>query len=133
MQKYQFRWTSSYMGVVEYHVFGDGERYTVSLRTMASDYEKSIYNHGSPLADWQRDVVAAIDLLHRKDSRYSISQDVVDAFNAWRASEHARELATISGNPAKYGEVAANDPVRTPPRPVRGAFYRCGDGWVVNS
>ena len=57
---FTFRWESSYMDVVEYSVFGDGNPYRASLRRAAGDYEKSIYNHASPLADWEHDVVASI-------------------------------------------------------------------------
>ncbi len=129
---YKFNWTSSYMNVVEYHVFGDGNAYTARVRDAVSDYEKSIYNHASPLADWERDEVAAIDLLHRCDSRFPVSQEVVAAFNDWRATEHARLVAKIVGDPATYGEVKCDDPLLIPPRPVRGAFYRVGEGWIIN-
>ncbi len=127
---YEFRWTSSYMHQVQYRVYGDGEVYLACLRRGADDYEKSIYNHRA--SDWDTDVVASIGLLHRCDSRRPIAQEVVDAFNAWQLESHGRELAMIEGNPYKYGELASDDPLWIPPAPVRGAYYRVGQGWIVN-
>lgn len=129
---YDFRWTCSYMGTVDYMVYGDGSPYSATVRRNASDYEKSIYNHVSPLADWERDVVASIDLLHRCDSRFPLAQAVVDAFNNWQLTEHNGFIKQIRDNPARYGELANNDPLLTPPKPVHGAFYKAGTGWVVN-
>jgi hypothetical protein len=128
---YRFRWTCSYMGTVDYEVVGDGPVYTATVRREASDYEKSRYNHRSPLADWERDVVASIGLLHRHDSRYPISQDVVDAFNAWRQDEHERLVKMIRDNPHKYGPLVDDDPLLVPPVPARGAHYQVGTGWIV--
>ena len=128
---YRFRWTSSYMGKVDYEVLGDGNPYTATVRREASDYEKSIYNHASPLADWERDEVASIGLLHRHDSRYPISQEVVDAFNAWRQAEHDAFVKLLRGNPHKYGPLAEDDPLLVAPVPARGAHYQVGTGWIV--
>lgn len=85
---YRFRWTCSYMDTVDYEIVGDGPVYTATVRRAASDYEKSRYNHRSPLANWEGDVVASIGLLHRHDSRHPIAQEVVDAFNVWQLAKH---------------------------------------------
>lgn len=132
MTGYSFEWTCSYMDTVEYRVFGDGAPYLASVRRAASDYEYSIYNHKSPLADWERDVVAAIGLLHRSDSRFPIAQPVVEAFNAWLIAKHEAFVKMLRDDPHKYGTLADDDPLLVPPKPVRGAFYQVGTGWVVN-
>lgn len=129
---YNFHWTCSYMDTVDYHVFGDGQRYTATVRRTASEYEKSIYNHASPCADWDRDVVASIGLIHRSDSRFPISQEVVDAFNAWQLAKHEAFLQLLQDHPEKYGEITSDDPIVRAPPPVRGAFYRVGTGWIIN-
>jgi hypothetical protein len=128
---YRFRWTCSYMGTVDYEIVGDGPVYTATLRREASDYEESIYNHRSPLADWERDVVASIGLLHRSDSRFAIAQEVVDAFNAWRQAEHDAFVKLLRDHPEKYGPFGDDDPLLVPPVPARGAHYQVGTGWIV--
>ena len=132
MPGYTFRWTCSYMGTVDYEIAGDGPVYTATLRREASDYEKSISNHSSPLADWERDVVASIGLLHRSDSRFPIAQPVVDAFNAWLIAEHEAFVKMLRDNPYKYGELTEDDPLLVPPTRARGAYYKVGTGWVLN-
>ena len=109
MSVYRFRWTASYMGVSDYEAVGDGPVYTATLRREASDYEKSVY----------------------KDSRFPISQEVVDAFNAWRQATHEADVKLIRDHPEKYGPYADNDPLLAGPTPARGAHYQVGTGWVV--
>jgi hypothetical protein len=127
---YRFRWTCSYMGEVDYEVTGGPvQTARLRLRTEASDYEKSIFNHAA--GDWEREVVGSIGLLRSLTSRFTISQQVVDAFNAWRQAEHEALVKMIRDNPHKYGELVDGDPLLVAPVPARGAHYQVGTGWIV--
>jgi hypothetical protein len=130
-QAITFRWICSFMGCVEYEVYGDGPKYyCVEVRHEAGDYERSIFNGSEE--EWQRDVVAAIDVLRRKyDVARPIDPRVIDAFNAWRTTKHEVQLADILSKPEKYGDLPQNDPLRVPPRVVRGGHYEVGTGWII--
>lgn len=125
-----FAWTCSYMGCVTYRVHDATGIYEVEVRHEVSDYERSIYN--GTAEEIERGLVGAIGLMRRScNSSLPIPPVTVTAFNAWRTAEHARVVADIERRWAKYGEVLlADDPVRVPPSPVRGAHYEIGRGWV---
>lgn len=126
-----FKWTSSYLGYIEYEVFGDGPKYTLELRHHADDYERSIFNGSEE--EWQRDVVALIDVLRRKhDVTTPMDPRVIEAFNAWRKSEHEKFLAEVRAKPEKY-DLPENDPLRIPPPIVRGGHYAGDQGWVIDA
>jgi len=127
-----FRSVLSYRGCHTYEVCGDGSPYRVEVRHDASAYHRSIF--GGDDAKWQRDVVAAIGLLHRRhDCDTPVSQRVVDAFNAWRAAEHAQIVEEIRSQPGRHGNLAPDNPILVPPQVVCGARYEAGKGWVVNA
>lgn len=129
-QKLSFRWTSSYMGWTEYEVFGDGPSYRLEVRQEAGAYERSIFNGTEE--DWQRDVVPTINVLRRKHYiTQPLDQHVIEAFNAWRASDHQARLGEILAQPERYGELPENDPLRVPPPIVRGGHYETGKGWII--
>lgn len=125
-----FAWTCSYMGCVTYRVHDEIGIYEIEVRLEVSDYEHSIYN--GTAAEIERDLIGAIGLMRRScNSSLPVPPATVAAFNVWRTAEHARLIADIERRWAKYGEVLlADDPVRVPPPPVRGAHYETGRGWV---
>src|SRR6185437_3233960 len=125
----RFESISSYRGCWDYQVHGDGEPYRISERRRADSYERS--NFSGSEAEWQRQVVGAIGLVYRVDKR-TISQEVVDAFNAWRALEHARTVKEILSKPECYGVLSPEDPRLAPPIATRGAQYEFGKGWILN-
>jgi hypothetical protein len=131
----RFRWVSSYLNIVDYDVYGDGSPYRIETRRAINrfnyDYQRSIFNGTE--AEWQRDVIGAIDLLFRSHhTEQALPQTVVDAFNAWRAAEHAQQIAHIKAHPEKYGDLDENDPLFEAPPVVRGAQYVISTGWVVS-
>jgi hypothetical protein len=131
----RFRWMSAFLNIYHYEVLGDGAPYRIETRhpiaAAQNDYQRAIFNGTEE--EWQRDVIAATNLLFRAtEIDRPLSRAVVDAFNAWRAAEHQRAIGEIRENPAKYGEIEQNDPVLTPPPIVRGAHYVVGQGWVVD-
>lgn len=128
MPKYEFRFISAYLGQIDYEVFGDGPSYRVSVRREASAYERSIFNGGD--AEWQRDVVDAIGLIHKRASYEPISGAVVEAFNAWRQGEHDAFVAKLKASPEKYGDIPETDPLLKAPIAVTGAHYVVDTGWV---
>lgn len=131
-EQMHFRWTVSYLGCVEYEVWGDGAPYRVEVRREASAYERAAFNGTD--AEWQRDVEGAIGLIRRvPDCDRPISPHVVDAFNAWRSAEHETFVERLRSRPERYGNIAPNDPLLVPPPVVRGAHYEVGKGWVVNA
>ena len=125
-----FAWTCSYMGCVTYRVHDETGIYEIEVRREVSDDERSIYN--GTVEEIARDLIGAIGLMRRSyNSSLPIPPATVAAFNAWRTAEHARLIADIERRWAKYGELLpADDPVRVPPPPVRGAHYEIGRGWV---
>jgi hypothetical protein len=129
--KFEFRWKCSFMGTIDYEVFGDGETYRIGVRRSASDYERSIFNGGDQ--EWQRDVVSAIDLVRRSSSpSQPLSPETVAAFNAWLLAEHEASIAKMKAKPERYGFLAEDDPLLRAPRPVIGARYEVGSGWIRN-
>lgn len=126
-----FRWKCSYQGTVWFDVYGDGPRYEIETRRSASDYERQHFSGTE--AEWQRDVIAGINLLRRScESWLAIPAHVVAAFNVWRAAEHAANVRQITSQPERYGEIDPADPLFTPPPVVRGARYQVGTGWIEN-
>jgi hypothetical protein len=102
----RFRLQVTCFGYHQYVVDGDGPPYRIQVRFAAFSDDRSRFNGDD--AQWQREIVASIGLLHRAPESYlPVRQVVVDSFNAWRA--------------AQDGESAA----------VRGAYYETGRGWIV--
>lgn len=127
-----FRWKGSAMGTVWYRVTGDGNPYDVEVRRLATDHERRIFNGEE--AEWRRDVLGSIDLLRRSGScDLPIPTEVVAAFNEWLLAEHEKHVRSIKGHPERYGEIADDDPLLEPPRPVKGARYAVGTGWIVET
>jgi hypothetical protein len=120
--RYVFRWTCSGLGESDYDVFGSPDVTKLRLRYEATDYQRSISSYDE--AAWQRDVVGAIDLLHATGGGGHVTQDMVDAFNAWRLAEYMAHRRSIDAQPERYGVIDwASDPVFKRPRVVRGARY----------
>lgn len=128
--QYRFRWTCSFMGQMEYEVIGDGAPYRVEVRREAGAYERSIFNGDE--TEWQRDVVAAVDVLHRvSHPEKPVPAGVVEAFNGWLQERHAAHAADIARQPDRYGVLAEDDPILKAPRAVRGGHYVVDRGWVI--
>lgn len=130
-ERIQFRWVSSYQGCTHFEVSGDGTPYRVVLRWQASAYERSKFNGNDD--EWQVEVVATVGLLRRAhDTHKPMSFQVVSAFNAWRAAEHARLVREIREQPERYGLLSHDDPLLIPPPPVSGAHYEGARGWIID-
>jgi hypothetical protein len=127
--KYHFEWKSGYMGTVDYMVTDSTGTFRASLRTELRDYERSILNPHAP--NIVRDVESAIGLLVRSvcDNCGEILPETIDAFNAWRASEHASQMAHMRANPDRYG-TEFNEPWFQPPKPVRAGRWTAESGWT---
>lgn len=129
--RYTFKQTSSYLGCIWYTVTGPTGTFQIEARSSAPDYERRMYN-GS-FAEWKRDVFAAIGTVHRASmSDTALPRDLVDAFNAWRRSEHSDFVAMILEDPERYGHMRPDDPVLLDPMIMTGARYVVGHGWVVD-
>jgi len=127
-----FRFKCSYMNCTDYEVHDETGSYIVETRNRVCDYERSVYNGGP--AEIERDLVGAIGKMHRNPSNYwQIPAATVHAFNAWRKAEHEAFMAKLDGAPERYGEIAADDPLRRAPMPMDGAHYEVGEGWVVDT
>ena len=130
MTRYRFRWTCAYMGCVEYEVLGDGPPYKVEIRRSTSEYERSIFNGTED--EWQRDVLEAMGGLRRYHTPCEpIPDAVVDAFNEWRAAEHAARMRELRSQPERYGEIAEDDPAFAPPSPAHALVYVPAKGWMT--
>lgn len=102
---YTFARTCSFMGVTEYEVRGDGPAYRIELRRELGAYERSITNGGANYI--ARMVEPTIGKVRRHgDPCRPIAQEVVEAFNAWRAASHASDMAHLKAHPERYGDFA---------------------------
>ena len=121
--RYTFAWTGSGLGISSFSVYGAGDLTRLCVRYEATDWQKSRSSYND--ADWQRDVVSAINLLVDDCGGRPVPQEVVDAFNAWRLVNYEHNRAEIDAQPERYGMVDwANDPVFKRPAIVRGAQYQ---------
>lgn len=132
--QYRFAFRCSYRLYTSWQVYGDGQSYEVETTREGPawlvDSCREVWNGSA--ADFDREVIGATNTLHKYASWEPISDDVVAAFNAWRAAEHARQIAELDANPARYGVIAADDPIRLAPPVLTGARYVGGIGWVRN-
>lgn len=120
---YNFTLEGSGLGETTWRVAGAGELTRLRVRTEATAYQRSIANYTD--AEWERDVVGAINLLVDANGGREVPQDLVDAFNAWRLDSYTRHRQQIDAQPERYGVVDwDNDPVFQKPPVVRGAVYR---------
>ena len=134
----KFRWTCSYMGTVWYQVTDATGTYEAELRHQLSDYESSICNGD----DVRQESRSAIGILRRScpvkltsgEYSFAVPRETVEAFNAWRAAEHAERVAKLRGDTDRYGIIADNDPILKAPIPAKHGEYVHGEyRWVVLS
>lgn len=127
--KYRFEWKTGYMGCVDYMVTDQTGTFRATLRHELGDYERSILNPHAP--NIVRDTESEIGLLVRCvcDNSGEISPQTIDAFNAWRASEHERQMAHMRANPDRYG-TEFNEPWFQPPMPVSAGRWTKESGWT---
>lgn len=127
-QVFYFDWKSGYMNTVEYMITDSTGSYRASLRHALGDYERSILNPHAP--NLERDLESAIGLLTRCvcDNQGEISPDTIAAFNEWRASEHARQMAFMRAHPDRYG-TEFNEPCFQAPLPVSAGRWTSESGW----
>jgi hypothetical protein len=123
MANFHFSWIGSGLGESSFSVSGWSAIQRLRVRYEATDYQRSISSYSD--ADWQRDVVGAIDLLVSESPHgQPIPPAMVDEFNAWREAEYWSHRRSIDSQPDRYGVVDwDSDPVFKRPRPVRGARY----------
>ena len=114
MAIWNFRYLSSYGGETDYEaVSSNGQAGRVSFRFNHVEYFRETYNGGHEAYD--REVGPTLHALRWASSpEREVSQEMVDAFNAWRISRNKEFLAMIKSNPAKYGDLPDNDPLLTP-------------------
>jgi hypothetical protein len=131
------------MSATDFTVSDETGTYEVSMvRSKPSAYELSIAN-GETV---QRDLLASVGILRRAHCSdadlaawrldksapcFELPQGTVDAFNAWRAAEHAADIASMEAQRERYGVILANDTCRTPPMIAKRGHYRAGIGWIV--
>lgn len=124
----RFRWTCSYLNCVWYEVTDETGTYELELRRRVSDYERKLANYTDET--WERDVVAAIGVLHRTDCK-PIPSSTVAAFNAWQKAMREQRIAEWKANPDRYGPFDPNSETVKPVVPVKGGHYEIGKGWVI--
>ena len=122
----------AYLGETDYRAIGRADLGRLTVRHRLGEYERSILNGGAEYA--VRMVEPLIGCI-RAFCGKRIPDDIVNAFNAWRAAEHAASVARIKAAPERYGEWSEleSDPFFAPPRPVRGAYLSPdGTDWLYN-
>lgn len=128
-KRYRFEWHCSYMGTVDYMVTDETGTFRAELRIALGDYERSVLNYRPE--EIGREVEATIGMLRRCvcDNRGEILPDTIAAFNAWNAAEHARLMAHMRADPARYG-TDFSEPWFQAPTPVYSGFWERGKGWT---
>jgi hypothetical protein len=126
---YHFKWQSGYMGTVDYMVTDSTGTFRAELRTQLGDYERSILNYDAD--GIAKHVESTIGLLTRCvcDNHGEILPETIAAFNAWRADEHARQMAHMRAHPERYG-TEFNEPWFQPPKPVHAGRWSEQTGWT---
>jgi hypothetical protein len=131
-----FRWHCSYVGTIDYMVTDATGVYRADLRRSFDDYESNI----SKGEDVRQECRTAIGILRRSScinvgaDRYSftVPRETVDAFNEWRAAEHAAHVAQLRAHPERYREIADDDPLIAAPVPAKRGEYVFGEHrWQV--
>jgi hypothetical protein len=131
--QYQFKRECSFMGEIDFVVFGDGTPYGLTLRHMLGDYERSILNGGEEYA--VRMVEPLIGRVrNRHDPLKPVPAAVLAAFNAWRLAEWEGFMTVLKAHPEKYGEwdeIAGDFPT---PAPVASAYLKPDlSAWILES
>jgi len=126
---YHFKWQSSYMGTVDYMVTDSTGTFRAELRHQLGDYERSQLNYDAD--GIAKHVESTIGLLVRCvcDNRGEILPETIAAFNAWRTSEHERQMSFMRANPERYG-TEFNEPWFQPPKPVCAGRWDSESGWT---
>src|SRR5271155_2261466 len=95
--QYRFTLEGSGLGETTYRVSGAGDLTRLRVRYEATEWQRK--NSSYTDADWERDVVGAINLLVDASGGRRVSQDVVDAFNAWRMETYDAHRRQIDAQP----------------------------------
>jgi hypothetical protein len=120
--QYRFTLEGSGLGETTYRVSGAGDLTRLRVRYEATEWQRANSSYSD--ADWQRDVVGAINLLVDASGGRPVPQDMVSAFNAWRTESYNLLRRKVDAHPDRYGEVDwEKDPPFRPPAEVRGARY----------
>lgn len=128
--KPHFRWLCSYRGSADYMITDETGTYRAELRYRADEEDAAIYNGSRE--EWNRDVVAAVNVLRRYCADKPIAPHVLAAFNQWRADERAKHIAEMKAQPHRYGEIDENDTRLFPPIiPAKTGHYEVGKGWII--
>ena len=126
---FHFEWKSGYMGTVDYIVTDETGTFRASLRHSLGDYERSVLNpHAGE--NYPAQVESEIGILRRCvcDNRGEVLPETLAAFNAWRTSEHERQMAHMRAHPDRYG-TEFNEPWFQPPKPVHAGRWSKESGW----
>ena len=126
----RFRFLSELRGVSDFEVLSGQGRRRISVRDRTG-WTRQDYPGGSD--EYAREIVGSMGLAWRRDgSGEALEDDVVRAFNAWRAAEHAGAMAEIAAHPEKYGEASDATLTQEPIR-VHGGRRDPILGWVSES
>ena len=121
----RFNWKCSYLNSVFFDVLdGPDGCYEIELRHRLSDYESSIYNGGADA--YRRDCGHLVGMLR---AGQPIDLETVEAFNAWRAMEHASQVQYMRERPQRYGPESDWADSVTPQLLARGAAFYDTGGW----
>ena len=128
--KPKFKWTCSYRGTQWFDVTDETGTYEVELRHTITESDRTDYT--GTAAEWDREVVASLNVLHRSyRSSREIPASTVAAFNEWRQAERDRLFAEMAADPQRYGDPGTFAEHFKPITPARGGRYVIGTGWVI--
>lgn len=126
---FHFAWKCSYRHSVWFEIHDASGRYEAELIRKPTPYADSQYNGNA--AEYARDVEASAGILRRSvcDAAGEIAAETIAAFNAWRAAEHAAQIAHMRAHPERYGTDFESDPWFQAPAPVMAGRWTRGAGW----
>jgi hypothetical protein len=107
---------------VDYEVTGPGlNRVTAQEHRTVEPYDSKLHNYKT-----EEEYIAAHPtglLLFHGSGIPAPTQELMDAFNAWRMSEHESSLAELRARPDKYGEESTWTHMAPAPTRLRGAHF----------
>lgn len=124
---YRFQFVSSGLGTVSYQFWLGDQSGRIEYRSDAMPFELSHFN--GDREQYERQVVQGIGILYRRGGYGPIEQELVDAFNAYRQTEHEEFLHWLETRPSLSASVPIDDPLRRATvEPLHGGYYDIDQG-----
>ena len=114
-------------GIAEFEAQACGHRFNLIIGDARSAELLRAHYNGTP-EEFDTWVMGRVGTITDNRSQ-GVPANIVDAFNQWRALDHAARVHRVCSNPLKYGPVQPDDPMLCRPEAVVSAHLDLACGW----